>query len=318
MRQVFPLMAAASLLVLAACTKPAGHAPPPDHTSAPAADAASTDAAAPESAPAGAKSGTTATAPASSEPSEATADVTPPPALPTAPMLAMAYRLSFALPTDQVRPLMESHQEACERAGPTQCQVLGAEAKRQGHDLESASLNLRATPAWMGSFRGRAEADVRDAGGKVEDSGTTGEDLARPIADGEAAQKARATEQARLKVLMDRRTRHLDDSLAVEQEITRVQNDIDAQNGELAHMRGRVAMQTLTVEYQSSGMVEPDGPTAPVAQASKAFMGHMMAVFAALMNIASFLLPFAMIAAPIVWLVKRRPAPAPKVPPARV
>lgn len=310
MRRVLPLMAAASLLALAACNKPAGHAPPPDQ--APAADAAGSPSSAKDAAPATAASTPGETSDVAPSP---VGETTTPASLPT-PLLAMAYRLSFVLPTDQVRPLMESHQEACERAGPTQCQVLGAEAKSEGHDRESASLNLRATPAWMRSFRGRAEADVRDAGGKIQDSGTTGEDLSRPIADGEAAQKARAAEQARLKVLMDRRTRHLDDSLAVEQEITRVQEELDAQSADLADMRGRVAMQTLAVEYQSSGMVMPDGPTAPVAQASRDFMGHMMAVFAALMNIASFLMPFVIIGAPIVWLVRRRPATPAKAPPA--
>jgi hypothetical protein len=310
MRRVLPLMAAASLLALAACNKTSDATPDRQAapSSAPAADGAAPAATKPDSAS------------DSAAPAERTAATSPrafPSAesLPPAPLLAMAYRLSFVLPTDQVRPLMESHQEACERAGPDQCQVMGAEAKSEGRDRESASLNLRATPAWMRSFRGRAEADVRDAGGKVKDSGTTGEDLSRPIADGEAAQKARAAEQARLRVLMDRRSRHLDDSLEVEQEITRVQQEIDAQNGDLVDLRGRVAMQTLTVDYQSSGMVAPDGVTAPVAQASKDFMAHMMAVFAALMNIASFLTPFVIIGAPIVWLVRRRQTPA-KAPPA--
>jgi hypothetical protein len=230
-------------------------------------------------------------------------------------MLAMAYQLHLALPSDQVRPLMESHQDACERAGPTQCQVIGAQAHTEGKDDETAELDLRATPAWMWAFRGRAEADVRDAGGKVLESGAQGEDLAKAIGDTEAGQKTRAEEEARLKVLLARRSRHLDDSLAIEKEITEVQNDLDAQASALQDMRDRVALQTLSIAYESSGQVAPRGANAPVASAAKAFWGNMMGVFGGLIVLASYLLPFALVGAAGGWLIWRVRRPRRAAPP---
>src|SRR5207253_247030 len=100
----------------------------------------------------------------------------------------------------------------------------------------------------------RAEADVRDAHGRIRDASATGEDLARPIGDSAAAQRALAAEKVRLGELLERRTRHLEDSLEVEQEITRVQQEIDAQASALGAMQDRVAMQTLTVEYTASAL----------------------------------------------------------------
>jgi hypothetical protein len=50
-------------------------------------------------------------------------------AAPQTPMLALAYKLGLVVPADQVRPLMESHQEACERAGADQCQVPDATSR---------------------------------------------------------------------------------------------------------------------------------------------------------------------------------------------
>jgi hypothetical protein len=230
----------------------------------------------------------------------------------------MAYRLGVVLPSDQVRPLMESHEEACERAGPMQCQVLGAELKSEGHDRQTASLSLRATPAWMRAFRSRAEADAKDAGGRIREAGTAAEDLSRPIGDSEAAQRALAAEKARLAELMDRRSRHLEDSLEVEQEITRVQQEIDAQDSALGAMRDRVAMQTLNVEYTAANLAF-DGDGAPLARASHHFGRNMLAVFAALVEIASYLTPFILIGAPIAWFFRSRlkkpaaaPQPAPK------
>ncbi|HEX7760929.1 MAG TPA: DUF4349 domain-containing protein [Caulobacteraceae bacterium] len=287
MKRVLLLLAAVSLTALAACDKrPADNAGGGQPTAS--ADATPGDSA-----------------------KTTTASDAPPPT-PRAPMLAMAYHLDLALPSDQVRPLMESHQEACERAGPNQCQVVGAQAQSEGKDDESATLDLRATPAWMRAFRGRAEADVKDAGGRILQSGTQSEDLARAIGDTQAGQKTRAEEEARLKELLARRMRHLDDSLAVEQEITQVQNDLNAQASSLQDMQDRVAMQTLSIAYEPNGAVAPRGSTAPLAAASRAFWGHMMEVFAGLLTIASYILPFVIVIAPIGWLIARRGRPAPK------
>lgn len=291
MRRAFPMMAAVSVIALAACQKPAdpprGRAPGSDASTASPAKSADIAAPADEAAIAG-------------RPARNIAE-TPPP-----PELALAYRYALTLPADQVRPLMESHQEACERAGPQQCQVMGADARTEGRDQVSARLDLRATPAWMRAFRARAEADAEEAGGKVRGSGVDGEDLSAPIVDAEAAQAARAAERDRLRELMRRHTRDLDQTLQVEQELTRVQGEMDAAAAQIAAMKGRVAMQTLTVEYQSKGMVAPDGPGAPIAQASRNFVAHMAVVFAVLINIASVLAPFVMIGAPVAWWVSRR------------
>ena len=237
-------------------------------------------------------------------------------ASPQAPMLAMAYKLGLAIPADPVRPLMESHQEACERAGTEQCQVMAASADAEHGDRASASLTLRATPAWMRVFRSRAEADAKDLGGKIELAGTEGDDLSTQITDEGAAQQAQAAEQARLTELMQRRARSLGDTLQVEQEITRVQGEMDQASSELAAMKTRIAMETVTVSYESTAMAAPEGDAAPLASAAHGFMGNVFAVLAGLLTVVSVTLPLALIAAPIAWWIRRRkpqtgrPAPA--------
>jgi hypothetical protein len=320
MKRVSILMAAVSVVALAACQKPADKAAPsapPDVASSEASTDASSSARADRAAADSAAPAEATSTPSDGEISGPTSgqrdSVT---ATPPLPELALAYKVGMVLPADQVLPLMESHQEACERAGPLQCQVLGAQAKTESQDRASAELDLRATPAWMRAFRGRAEADAKDAGGKVRTSGTVGEDLSQPIVDAEAAQKARAAERDRLRVLMERRTRSLDDTLQVEQELTRVQGEMDAAASEMALMKNRVAMQTLTVEYQSTAMAPADGAGAPVAEASRHFVDHMAVVFAMLINIASVLAPFALIGAPVAWFFSRRSRVKRAVPPA--
>jgi hypothetical protein len=256
-------------------------------------------------------------APAASDANAASASADAPsqdaaaPVSPQAPMLAMAYSLGLAVPADQVRPLMESHQEACERAGTDQCQVMAASADAEHGDQAKASLTLRATPAWMRVFRGRAEADAKDLGGKVEVAGTEGDDLSTQITDTGAAQQARAAERARLAELMQRRTKNLGDTLQVEQEITRVQGEMDQASSELAAMKTRIAMETVTISYESTAMAAPEGDAAPLASAAHSFAGNFFAVIAGLLTLVSFVLPFALVAAPIAWLVSRRRKPQP-------
>ncbi|MGA0602884.1 DUF4349 domain-containing protein [Caulobacter sp. KR2-114] len=286
MRRSLQLLTVLSLCALAACSKRAdisalNRAPPPG-ASASGASPATADQAA---------NGKPAASPAAPQP--------------RMPMLAMAYKLALAVPSDQVRLLMESHQDACERAGPTQCQVMGAQADTQGRDDATADLNLRATPAWMRAFRSRAEADVKDAHGKVIQSATEAEDLAKPIGDTQASQKTRAEEEARLKDLLQQRSRHLGDSLAVEQEITRVQDELNEQASALQDMQDRVALQTLSIHYQSLAQVAPTGANAPVISAARSFWGNMMGVLGGLLVLFSYLLPIALVVGGSAWLVRR-------------
>ena len=230
---------------------------------------------------------------------------------PQPPMLALAYKLALVAPADQVRPLMESHQEACERAGSDQCQVLSANVSSEGDDKATAELSLRATPAWMRLFRTRAEADARDLGGRVDEAATDSDDLSSQVVDTEAAQRARAAEQARLAELMKRRTSNLQDTLAVEQEITRVQGEMDQAASELAAMQNRIVMQTVTVSYASPAVASPKGASAPLQAAERGFMANVYGGLAALLTLASFLLPFALVGAPIAWLIARARKKAP-------
>jgi hypothetical protein len=295
MNRTLPVLALSAALAVAACKKVEEPAPAPSTKASP---------------PAAADASNTAAAASDGSQSSSSAPTTPEPT-PQAPQLAMAYRLGLVLPADQVRPLMESHQEVCERAGPDQCQVLGADAKADGKDRVSAELTLRATPAWMRVFRTRAEADAKDLGGRIQDASTEGEDLSGSIVDTDAAQRARAAERARLTELMQRQTKSLDETLAVEQEITRVQTEMDQASSELAAMQGRIAMQTVSVAYTSAALAAPDGVTAPLAEASRGFMGNVVAVLAALVTLASFLLPVGLVAAPLVWWIGRLRKPRP-------
>ena len=74
-------------------------------------------------------------------------------------------------------------------------------------------------------------------------------------------------------------------------------------------------MATVVLDYRANGLVPVTGDAAPLAEATRHFWANTAEVASWLGNIASVLTPFALIGAPIWWLVmryRRRPAPAPR------
>ena len=68
-------------------------------------------------------------------------------------------------------------------------------------DEASASLNLRATPAWIDQFLSGVEAEAKAAKGEITSRQTTAEDLTVSIIDTDARLNAQETLQARLEQL---------------------------------------------------------------------------------------------------------------------
>ena len=236
----------------------------------------------------------------------------------TAALLAYAYTYDLELPAARVKPIMARHQAACEAAGPLVCQVVGAQTALSGRDLASGRLELRARPDWLKRFRDGLGAEAQAAGGKLASSATETEDLSRSITDSEAQVRALTTLRDRLQRLLAERPGKLEEVLAVERELARVQGELDATQSGLAVMRTRVATSALTLTYRAEGVAAPDGVGSPLAEAFNGFIGTVLLVLAGLVTLASFLLPLALVAAPIAWWWLRRrkakPRPIPRPP----
>ena len=294
---LLPLVAAAS------CSKPAEEAETRSLAEAPA-QAIAADAAAP------AREASAAPAAGAAAP-----DRPEPQAPVTAAQLAYAYTYDLQLPAARVKPTMSKHQAACEAAGALVCQVVGAQTSISGRDLAGGRLELRARPEWLKRFRDGLGAEAEAAGGKLAASTTETEDLSRSITDSEAQVRALTTLRDRLQRLLAERPGKLEEVLAVERELARVQGELDATQSALAVMRTRVATSTLTLTYRAEGVAAPDGVGSPLQEAFNGFIGNVLIVFAALVTLASFLLPLALVAAPIAWWWLRRRKTRPTKPP---
>lgn len=239
---------------------------------------------------------------ASPRPADSDAPATPA----TAPMLAYAYGYEIEAPTAQVAPLMARHEQGCITAGAAVCQIVGARVSQSGRDHVTAELEMRATPAYVARFRSSVNADAERAGGQVTDSSTESEDLTRAIVDTEAALRAKTTLRDRLQQLLATRSGPLEQLLQLEQELARVQGEIDATQSRLAVMRTRVATSRLTVRYVSEGVMAPDSAMAPARAALENALGLFMATVGAIITVAAVLAPLALIVAPLAWWGLRR------------
>lgn len=286
-------MAAAGLLLLAACGDGGGEG-------GDAVDAEIAPQPAGQIAEAARGAGTAAPAEAARDSVPAAAEVAAP------PRVAYVYRYALELPTDRALELMKRHERACAGAGPAVCQVIGSESNRIGRDELSARLEIRATPAYIGRFRDALAGEAEAAGGRVAAATTESEDLTRALVDTEARLRAQTTLRDRLQQLLATRSAPLEQLLATERELARVQGDIDAIQSNLAVMRTRVATSRLEIEYRSAGRLAPDSAFRPVSAALDGALAAFMTTLATLITVFAVLLPIALIVAPVTWLTLRR------------
>lgn len=222
------------------------------------------------------------------------------------PMLAYAYTYGVSVPPKHVRRLVATHETACAAAGQTQCQVVASSVSERGEDQVEGDLVLRATPSWLRQFRERLASQAKEADGRIYRAEVTSEDLSRDIVDTEAALRAKITLRDRLQALLASRPGKLADLIEVERELARVQGEIDATQSQLAVMRSRVAMSTVTLHYRSASVLAPQGVWSPLHEAFGDVLGIIALNIAVMVRVTASILPWALLVAGLLWLFRKR------------
>ncbi len=278
------LLAAASLSVLTACSQ----AEPDQGRST--AEVATVDAAAPA-----------AEAMNAGRPSLA-------PPMPIA-QIAYAYRYALSVPQDRGAELMSRHELACASAGAGYCQVISARADWASRE-PGGQLELRGQPEWINRFRAGLALDVQNAGGRLDEAVTEGEDVTQGIDTAQTGAETGAALTERLRTLQSQRGGTVAQRLAVEQEIASLQAQVDAHQMALRALNDRVQSARLTLEYRQGGVLASDNPMRPVVKALSGAFGLSMGVVAVLITLGSVALPVAGIGGVVWWAIRRRRKPA--------
>jgi hypothetical protein len=230
-----------------------------------------------------------------------------------APMMAYSYTYGVEAAAGRVKALEARHEHACAAAGPAQCVVVGSEVSEHGRDQVEAKLTLRAAPAWLAAFKAGLAKEADDAGGRVTHAEVSSEDLSRQIVDSEAALRAKTTLRDRLQQILATRPGKVSELLEVETSLSEVQGQIDTANSELTMMRQRVATSELEVDYESAGVLAPQGVFSPLGRAFSDFLGTAIQALAAMVSLVAGLGPWVLVLGGLAWLFRKR-LPRPRWP----
>jgi len=224
----------------------------------------------------------------------------------TLSFLAYRYNYGFSLPTKSVAAIAQSHAQICLDAGPNKCQVLNSSTSAFNDDNVNANLSLRAAPNWLDGFKSEIQSSVEAAKGKMINNSVSAEDLTRQILDTDARLKAQTTLRDRLQRLLATRDAKLNDLLALERELARVQSQIESATTTLNVLRKRVSMSVVNINYQSQSVAVSQSALAPIGRALKAFVGGFSRGLGDVINFMAAILPwFILVILPGLWLLRR-------------
>lgn len=292
------MLASAGLIVLAGCSPANDKAEDYSSEAAPAAEVA---AEAPADAATATARNTTAPAPVVQRPA------------PLAPVaqIAYAYRYALSLPRDRGAEMMSRHELACVSAGPGYCQVIAAQADWTARE-PTGRLELRGQPEWINRFRSGLALEAKNAGGRLDEAVTEGEDVTRGIDAATTGARTTASLAERIRQLQARTGGTMAQRLEIERDLAELQQQYDAQQIELRALNDRVQSARLTLDYRQGGVMAADSPTRPVARALGDAFGLSMGMLAFLITAGSVLLPIVVIGGAVWWALRRR-KPAPTV-----
>jgi len=219
--------------------------------------------------------------------------------------LAYRYNYAFALPARSVAGTAQSHAQQCLTAGPALCQVLSSSSQTYSEDNVNANLQLRAEPKWLEGFSAGVMKSVEEAKGELTRQSVSAEDLTRQILDTDARLNAQKTLRTRLEKLLATKDAKLEELLALERELARVQGGIESATTTLNVLRKRVSMSVVDINYQSQQMAVSRSAFSPIGRAFKNFAGNAASSLAGVIEFISYILPWLLLLIPGFWIIRR-------------
>jgi hypothetical protein len=222
-----------------------------------------------------------------------------------APGVAFNYRYAYRLANARIQAAQEVHAQLCEKLTVARCRITGMRYSLVNERDISASLELKLDPVIARQFGKDATKVVTDAEGMLVDQQITGTDMAPTI---EGANRGRAALQDELdrinrELARPRLTNLIRDRLLSEA------SQVRAQMRGLAEQR-TAAEETLATTpmafYYGSGQTVPGlDDERPIARAFERAAANFQNAIGFLIVAGATLLPWALLAALLVWLWRR-------------
>jgi len=210
--------------------------------------------------------------------------------------LATTRRVDMEVEPEAVAPLFTSTQAACEADAASACVVLASRLDTGDH--AHAELTLRAAPAGVA----RLLAKLHSGHGLVGESASS-EDLAAPIVDSER-QIAMAREyRDSLLALRAKGSNDIKAMMSINEELARVQSQLESATGERAHLQRRIDTETLTVTIACTG-ARDSHPWRTISRAFGEFGAHLADAAGSAITFVAYAIPWAIVLLPLGWGVR--------------
>ena len=203
--------------------------------------------------------------------------------------LAYEHELTLALPGALLAPRMQATREACESARFGACNILGIT-----EDGNGGEIILRIAPTGVEPMVALAAE-----GGKLGQRITTAEDLADAVADVQRRRDRLQAQQQRLDELAKRKDITVSDLIALSKEQAGIENELQALAQVAAGQQRRLDTNRVTLNFRSS-----DGAN-QASRFSRMFSNlgdNLVDGTADALERASYVLPFVVLAFPVLWL----------------
>ena len=209
--------------------------------------------------------------------------------------LAITRAVDIELAPEAIAPAFASARSACEAEGADACVLL--EASLTSGESPSAKIRLRAPAASMS----RILARLRSGGGIFSES-TTAEDLAAPIVDTDRRVAMQREYRESLLALRAKGGNDINALIRINEELAKVQSELEAATGERAHLQQRIDTETLTVSFRTP----PAGGEGnhPIKGAVSQFGAHLADAAGGTITFVAYLIPWACMLLPLAWLAR--------------
>lgn len=225
-----------------------------------------------------------------------------PPAPAARPQIAYTYMLAYTLGSDAIASVQAKAVALCGRLGPRRCLVAKSDLTRNLDAGSSGSLSLLIDARLAARFGTQLDGIATDAGGSSAERHVEAEDVTKQIVDTGARVRAKQALADRLLTIIRTANGKVGDLVAAEKSYAEVQEELDAARSLDAELRQRVAMSKVDITYNS---IEADTAWTPVGRARDGLAGSFASSIAALMTFVVVALPWALLLALVVWLVRR-------------
>ena len=212
--------------------------------------------------------------------------------------LAYEHNVTLRLDAERIAARVQTLQEACLRKQYGDCTVL--EVSQQGGDHPRGTLTVRIVPAGVEPLIAAA-SEGADLGARS----THAEDLAEAVRDNALTRSRLQKELSGLRAFQQRRDLSVADMIALSQQVSKLEAQVEAADQEAAQQRRRIQTQKVSLHFETPGGESGRGE---IRQAVRDFFATLASGTAWTIRAVAFLIPVLIVLSILVaaWRRLRR------------